>query len=105
MLIVDAAVGGEYCFLVLSVNFKVFQLFCFILDKFYTQNQSYFHFIPEKAVPDWMPAFDRDNHRVSVVNTIWLIHFYMIQEIVSNKSNIHFLASHKVKSRYTEIYI
>ena len=68
---VDAAVGGEYCFLVLSVNFKVFQLFCFILDKFYTQNQSYFHFIPEKAVPDWMPAFDRDNHRVSVVNPIW----------------------------------
>ena len=42
-------------------------------------NQSYFHFIPEKAVPDWMPAFDRDNHRVSVVNPIWLIHFSLIR--------------------------
>ena len=62
----------------------------------------YFDFIPEKAVPDWMPALDRDNHRVSVVNSIWLILFSMIQEIVQNKSNIHFRASHKlvVKSRF-----
>ena len=49
-----------------------------------------------------MPALDRDNHRVGVVNSIWLILSKMIQEIVQNKSNIHFRASHKlvVKSRF-----
>ena len=60
-----------------SVNLFVI-ISCASLDTFYP-----FDFIPEKAVPDWMPAFDRGYHCVSVVNPIWLKMFKTNQTNIS----------------------